>query len=74
MLIKKKYLGLKRSKQKCNFNYVVMPMVTSQILKSVYFTKTEKPKYLQNEALFLLQIKKFINCTSRASLWQKIGL
>ena len=39
-------------------------MMMSQILKSVYFTKTQKSRYFENET-FLLQIKKFINCTSR---------
>ena len=48
-------------------------MMTSQILKSVDFTKTLKSRYLENET-FLFQIKKFINCTSRATLWQKIVL
>ena len=32
-------------------------MMTTQILKFVDFTKTQKPKYLQNK-LFFLQIKK----------------
>ena len=50
-----------------------MPMVTSQILKSVNFKKTEKSRYLENKALFLLQ-KKIINYTSRVSFWQKIVL
>ena len=45
-------------------------MMTSQILKSVDFTKTQKSRYLENEALFFLQIKKFINCTSRATSLQ----
>ena len=35
-----------------------MPMGTSQILKSVDFTKTQKSKYLDNETLFFIQIKK----------------
>ena len=35
-----------------------MPMVTSQILKSADFTKTQKSKYLENETLFFIQIKK----------------
>ena len=48
-----------------------MPMMTSQILKSVDFTKTQHSKYLVNETL---QIRKFINYTSRAKLWQKIVL
>ena len=32
-------------------------MMTSQILKSGDFTKTQKYSYLENETLFLLQIK-----------------
>ena len=48
-----------------------MPMMASQILKSVDFTKTQKPRYLDNKTLFFLQIKKFINYTSRAILLQK---
>ena len=48
-----------------------MPKMTSKILKSVDFTKTQKLRYLENGALFFLQIKKFINYTSKATLWQK---
>ena len=48
-----------------------MLMMTSQILKSVDFTKTKKSRYLQNDTLFQLQIKIFINCALRASLRQK---
>ena len=48
-----------------------MPMMTSHISKSVDFTKTEKSRYLENETFFL-QMKKFINFASRATLWQKI--
>ena len=48
--------------------------MTSQILKSVDFTKTQKSRYLENEALFFLQVKKLVNYTSRATLWQKILL
>ena len=33
-------------------------MITSQILKIVDFTKTQKFKYLADETLFFLQIKK----------------
>ena len=33
-------------------------MMTSQILKSVDFTKTQKSRYLENEKLFFIQIKK----------------
>ena len=46
-------------------------MMTSQILKFVDFKETQKSRYLENETLFILQIKKFINYTSRATLWQK---
>ena len=35
-----------------------MSMMTSQILKFVDFTKTKKCRYLENETLFFLQIKK----------------
>ena len=52
------YLEFKRNKNKYNFQYVAMHMVTSQILKSVNFTKTEKSRYLENETMFFLQIKK----------------
>ena len=45
--------------------------MTSQVLKFVDFIKTQKSRYLQNKTLLLLQIKKFINYTSRATLWQK---
>ena len=37
-----------------------MSMMKSQILKFVDFTKTQKSRYLENETLFFLQIKKFI--------------
>ena len=40
-----------------------MPMVTSQILKSVDFTKTQKSKYLESETLFFIQIKKIVKYT-----------
>ena len=42
-------------------------MMTSQVLKSVGFTKTHKCRYLENET-FLLQMIKFINYTSSAAL------
>ena len=35
------YLGFKRTKDKCNFHYVAMSMMTSQILKFEDFTKTQ---------------------------------
>ena len=68
------YLGFKRNKHKCNFHYVAMPMMTSHILKSVDFTKTQKSRHLENETLFFLPIKKFIDYTSTATLLQKIVL
>ena len=52
-----------------------MPMMTSQILRFVDFIKSQKnPRYLENGTLFFLQIKKFINHTSKATLEQKIVL
>ena len=50
-----------------------MLMMTSKILKSVDFTKTQKSKNLEKETFFL-QIKKIINYTSRATLLQKNSL
>ena len=52
-----------------NFHYVVMPMTTSQILKSVDFLKTQNSRYLDNEALFFFS--KIINYTSRTTLLLK---
>ena len=49
-------------------------MMTSQILQSADFIKTQKSRYVENETLFLLQIKKFINWILKATLWQKIVL
>ena len=46
----------------------------SQNLKSAGFTKTQKSRYLEKETLFFLQIKKFINYTPGATLWQRIVL
>ena len=45
--------------------------MTLQILKSVDFMEAQKSRYLENETLFFLQIKKFFNYTSRATLWEK---
>ena len=42
-------------------------MMSSQIFKSVDFTKTQKSRYLENEG-FLLQTKNFIDYNSRATL------
>ena len=65
------YLRFKRNKHKCNLHYEAMPMMMSQILKSVDFTKTQTSRYLKNKKLFFLWIKKFINYKSRATLLQK---
>ena len=46
-------------------------LMSLQILKSVDFTKTQKTRYLENEPLFFLQIKKIIHYTSKAALLQK---
>ena len=35
-----------------------MPMMTSQILKFLYFSKTQKFKHHENESLFSPRIKK----------------
>ena len=50
-----------------------MPMMTSQILKSVDFTKTGKSRYLENITFFSSN-KKLIKYTSGATFWQKIVL
>ena len=49
--------------------YVAMPMMTSQLLKSMDFTKAQNSRYLGKETLILLQIQKIINYKSRTSLW-----
>ena len=51
-----------------------MPIMTSQILRSEDFTKTQKSRYLENKMVFFLQINKFINYISTATLVQKIVL
>ena len=45
-----------------------MSMMMSHILKSVDFIKIQKSGYLEDETFFFFQIKKFINCASRATL------
>ena len=40
-----------------------MLMMTSQILRSVHFTKPQKSRCLEKETLLFLQIKKLINYT-----------
>ena len=56
---------------KCGLLYDAMSMMTSQILKFVDFTETQKFKYLENKKLIFLQIKKIDSYTSRACSWQK---
>ena len=60
-----------RNKQKCNFQYAAMSMMTLQILKFVDFIKTQKSRYLENKTLFFLQLKKFINYKPRATYGKK---
>ena len=64
-------LRFKRNQLNCNFYYAAMPMMTSQKLNSVDFTKTKKPRYLEKETLFFLQLKKIINYTPRVTLDKK---
>ena len=61
-------LRIQKKQVKCNFHYAAMFMMTSQISKFVDFAKTQKSRYFENETLFFLQIKKFINYTARATL------
>ena len=49
-------------------------MITSQILKSVDFTKIQKFRHFKNETLFFFSNKKIINHTSRATLLEIIAL
>ena len=46
----------------------MMHMMTSQSLKSIDFTKTEKSRYLESKSFF------FTTYISQATLWQKIVL
>ena len=63
-------LRFKRNKHKCNLHYAAIIVMTSQILKSAGFTKTQKSQYLENEALFFLQIKNSL-ITHQALLYDK---
>ena len=47
-----------------------MLIMTSQILKSADFTKSQKSRYLEKETLFLLQIKKSL-ITHQGLLYDK---
>ena len=44
-----------------------MCMMKSQILSFMDSTKTQKPKYMENEKLSFLLMKKFIHCTLGAN-------
>ena len=44
--------------------------MTSQICNLWISKKTQKSRYLKDEALHFLQIKKFINYTSWATFWE----
>ena len=66
--------GIQKNKRMCNFHDVAIPMKTLQILKSADFKKKKKCRYLENDTLFFLRIKKIINCTSRVTIWHKIIL
>ena len=55
-----------RNKNKCNFHYVTIPMMASQILKSVDFKKNTKMQIPHELNITYSSNKKFINCTSRA--------
>ena len=48
---------------------MAIPMMTSQILNYVDFTKTQKSVYLENKTLIFLQIKKLI--TQQGLLYDK---
>ena len=41
-------------------------MMTSQILRSEDFTKSQKPRYLENETSFSIQIKKLIKGATKS--------
>ena len=53
-------LRIQKNKHKCNFHYVAMPMMMSQILKCVDFTKTQKPRYIENKTFFFSNKKSLI--------------
>ena len=61
-------LIFKRNKRKCNFHYTAMPLMTSQMFKFVDFAKS---RYLENETLFFLQIKKIITYKNQRLLYAR---
>ena len=50
-----------------------MPIVTSQILKTVDFIKAQKFRYLENKTLVLLKKKKEVLITHQGLLYSKNG-
>ena len=57
-----------------NFSYAVKSMMASQNSKFVDFTKTSKPRYIENKTLFFLRTKKSIHYTFRANIRQRTVL
>ena len=57
----------------CNFHYVAILMMMSQILKSVDFTKTQKSRYLESKTLFFSWNKKDLSITHYRLLYGKIS-
>ena len=64
-------MGFKRNKPKCNFHYEANACDDVTDLKPMDFTKTQKFRYLKIGTLTFLQMKKIINCTTRATLLKK---
>ena len=61
------HLGFKRNKHNFNFYYVAMAMMMSQ--KFTDFKKTQTSRQIsQEQSIFFIQIKTFINYTSKATL------
>ena len=50
---------------------IMQQCLCGEVLKCVDLKKTQKYKYFEKKALFFLQINKFLNYISRATLWQK---
>ena len=54
------YLGFKRKKHNCNFHYVAMSMMRSQILKSVEYHKNTKI-YISQEQNIIFSSNEIIH-------------
>ena len=60
-------VGFKRNKQKCNFQYAAMSMLWWRHKTwNMGISQKQKSRYIENQTLFFLQIRKLINNTSRA--------